>query len=155
MDAFMFPGGVLRDKRKELKLSLDEVYRKTRIPIRSLEALEEGDLGRLPAPCYAIGFLKSYCQFLELDPSSLVDSYKAMTRPPTRFLGMSRSNVERPGGPRWFSDVVTWGAVCLLLALGWLTYAVVLRPTADVEERSVEAGALDMVVPNASGEIDY
>ncbi len=151
----MFPGGILRDKRKELKLSLDEVYRRTRIPVLSLEALEEGDLGGLPAPCYAIGFLKTYCEFLELDSSSLIDSYKALTRPTSRFLCISRSNAESQGGPPWFSDVVTWGAVCLLLALGWLTYAVVLRPTADVEERSVEAGVLDMVVPNASGEVDY
>ena len=62
-----FPGHELREQRQELGLSPSDVYRKTRIPMRYLSAMEEGDVSSLPPMCYAQGFVKTYCAFLGLD----------------------------------------------------------------------------------------
>jgi len=44
----------------------------TRIPRKYLEALELENFGILPAPVYARGFLRSYAQFLSLNPDELL-----------------------------------------------------------------------------------
>jgi hypothetical protein len=63
-----FPGSELRARREELGFSIYEAFRKTRVPANYIEALEQGDILNLPATCYAAGFLKTYCEFLGLNP---------------------------------------------------------------------------------------
>ena len=41
-----------------------------------LAALEEGDIQALPGRAYAIGFVRSYAEFLGLDPAACVERYK-------------------------------------------------------------------------------
>ena len=70
-------GDALRDARLGRALSLDECQRATRISQRYLQALEEEDFGALPAPVFARGFLRSYAQFLGLDPVMLLQRFPA------------------------------------------------------------------------------
>ena len=65
------PGDVLRETRESLGYSLDQAAEATRIRRSYLEALENEDLGVLPAPTFARGILRSYAQFLCLDPVAL------------------------------------------------------------------------------------
>lgn len=60
-------GTALRKKRQNRGLSLETVYQHTRIPKRLLEALENNDAAAFAAPVYRRGFLKNYCDYLELD----------------------------------------------------------------------------------------
>lgn len=64
-------GDVLRETRESLGYSLDQAAEATRIRRSYLEALESEDLGVLPAPTFARGILRSYAQFLGLDPVGL------------------------------------------------------------------------------------
>jgi len=64
-------GDVLRETRESLGYSLDQAAETTRIRRSYLEALENEDLGVLPAPTFARGILRSYAQFLGLDPVAL------------------------------------------------------------------------------------
>ena len=75
-------GVELREARRARALSLDEVQRATRIAHRYLEALEQEDFAALPAPVFARGFLRSYAQYLGLDPAPLVARYLGEARPP-------------------------------------------------------------------------
>lgn len=61
----------LRRERERLGLSRDEVAAQTRIPMRYLVALEEGDAGGLPAGPFLYGYRKQYETFLNLDDESL------------------------------------------------------------------------------------
>lgn len=65
------PGDVLRETRESLGYSLDQAAEVTRIRRSYLEALENGDLSILPPPTFARGILRSYAQFLGLDPVAL------------------------------------------------------------------------------------
>ena len=48
--------------RKERGLSRNEIANKTKIPQRSLEALEDGDYDALPSRTYAIGFSRTFAR---------------------------------------------------------------------------------------------
>ena len=133
-----FPGGELRARREEMRLNVYEVFRKTRVPVKYIHALEKGDLRALPVSCYSVAFLRTYCQFLELDADRYVDTFRACSRPSAiRFL--RRKEDAHLRAPVWMHDLMTWAAVLAILALGWITYNVVFHPQADVTSQHVEA----------------
>lgn len=142
-----FPGEELRERREAMQLSIDEVYRSLRIPPAVLKTLEEGPLEALPPATYAEGFLATYCEFLQLDADSYVDCLRDCLRPPPGFLGMP--SWEEPK-PKWFSDALTWVAVCALLVLGWVAYTVVVHSTADETQVPVQAETIELGFPDRS-----
>jgi cytoskeletal protein RodZ len=60
-------GERLRVAREEKGLSLDDVAKQTRIPIRHLEHIERGEWDALPAVTYSVGFARSYANVVGLD----------------------------------------------------------------------------------------
>src|SRR5438093_12849043 len=60
-------GERLRTAREEKGLSLDDVARQTRIPIRHLEHIEREEWDALPAITYSVGFVRSYASAVGLD----------------------------------------------------------------------------------------
>ena len=67
-------GARLQEVRDSKQLTLAEVARDTRISLHYLEALESGHYEVLPAPVYARGFMRSYADYLGLDPAEAVMS---------------------------------------------------------------------------------
>ena len=67
-------GETLRQRRQENKLSLEQVAQQTRIRLHYLEALEAGNLDIIPSSAQARGFLRTYAQFLKIDPQLLLSS---------------------------------------------------------------------------------
>lgn len=70
-------GERLREARTAKGLTLDSAAARTRIRREYLEALETMDPRGLPAQAYAIGYLRTYARFLELDEAALVEQFKA------------------------------------------------------------------------------
>jgi len=70
-------GERLREAREAKGLSLEELASQTRIPLRHLQSLEQGDWARLPAPTYTIGFAKSYASAVGLDRNEIADDLRA------------------------------------------------------------------------------
>lgn len=60
-------GERLRVAREEKGMSLEDVARQTRIPIRHLEHIERGEWEALPAITYSVGFARSYANVVGLD----------------------------------------------------------------------------------------
>jgi cytoskeleton protein RodZ len=60
-------GELLRKKREERKLTLEEVYRHTKISMEVLRSLEQDDIESFESEAYLKGFLRNYAQFLKLD----------------------------------------------------------------------------------------
>lgn len=69
-------GEILRRARAHYGLSLPEVEQALRIRASQLEALETMDMTRLPGRVYAIGFVRSYSEFLGLDGGRMVHLFK-------------------------------------------------------------------------------
>ena len=91
-------GVELRDARIARGTTLDDAQRSTRIARRYLQALEEEDFAALPAPVFARGFLRSYSQYLGLDPTTLIDKFPGQPRPPDALP--APGNAPPPPGAR-------------------------------------------------------
>ncbi|MBI5094779.1 MAG: helix-turn-helix domain-containing protein [Candidatus Hydrogenedentes bacterium] len=147
MNPNAFPGHELRERREALGLTVDDVFRKIRIPSHYLNALEDADFRVLPAASYTVGFLKTYCEFLELDAPRFMDSFRACVRPSAgRFLGIRRDKAKAL--PQWVGEAVTWCGICAVLALVWFTYSLVFQPQGDFGQGRVQAGTLELKLPS-------
>ena len=68
-------GKDLRDARKSLGVSLEEIFEITRIGISILKSIEEDDVASLPSPIYLKSFVASYAEILQLDSKKIVAGY--------------------------------------------------------------------------------
>ena len=64
-------GTRLRARREEMGLSLDEVAQRTRVPLRHLQAIEDGTYASLPSITYAMGFTKAYARVVGLEEAEV------------------------------------------------------------------------------------
>lgn len=69
-------GEKLKKFRSEGRITLFEVSRETKIPVKYLEMIEEGKYESLPPDVYVRGFLRGYGEYLGLDPEKLVGLYQ-------------------------------------------------------------------------------
>lgn len=69
-------GQYLRGQRSTRGVSLDEVSTRTRIRLRTLEALEQDDYASLPAEVTVKGFLRSYVRCLGLNEQDVMERYQ-------------------------------------------------------------------------------
>ncbi len=69
-------GEALRRTREYYGKSLDDVERALRIRACQIEAIENGDMQALPGRVYAIGFVRSYAEYLDLDGSKVVSLFR-------------------------------------------------------------------------------
>ena len=63
---------ILKETRKTKQITLKEISDYTKINISYLESLENGDFDILPT-VYTRLFLRSYCDYIELDSKSILD----------------------------------------------------------------------------------
>lgn len=70
-------GETLRERRMSLKIDVHEVEEATKIRAKYLRALENEEYNLLPGGAYVKSFLRTYADYLGLDPRPLVDQYRA------------------------------------------------------------------------------
>ncbi|MCP5432887.1 MAG: helix-turn-helix domain-containing protein [Alphaproteobacteria bacterium] len=73
-------GSDLKATRVSLGYDLGAVAKALRIRRDHLEAVEESDLANLPGKAYAIGFIRSYADYLGLDSDECVRRFKEETK---------------------------------------------------------------------------
>lgn len=69
-------GEQLKNIRSTGRITLSEVSRETKIPVKYLEMIEEGRYEKLPPDVYVKGFLKGYAEFLGADPKKMINLYQ-------------------------------------------------------------------------------
>ncbi len=80
-DFGLLPVGVaLRTKREQLGWSLADVAAWLRIKLCYLEALEGGQVAKLPGNAYALGFLRAYSRALGLDAEDMSRRFRHETK---------------------------------------------------------------------------
>jgi cytoskeleton protein RodZ len=72
-------GDELRMRRESMGKSIRDIVDAVRIQYRYLEALEDGRLEDLPGTVYALGFVRTYAEYLGLDGPEMVARYKEET----------------------------------------------------------------------------
>ncbi len=152
-----FQGDKLRERREEMGLSLYEAARRTHISIRNLQAIEEANFAILPGECYSIGFIKTYCELLTLDPAPFIDSLRACMRPQSaRFLRRQQGSPKLEfSRPQWFNDLLTWAVVLGMVVLGWVTYSTIVGTHTDAAKQRVEASSNEIILPPTPTESDF
>jgi len=73
------PGQILREKREEMKLSLEQVFEGTNIRIHYLQAIEEDRLGSISSQAQLRGFIRLYASYLGLDPKSILEPVEVVS----------------------------------------------------------------------------
>lgn len=115
-------GDTLRQKRKELNVSLKEAENATSIRIGYLQALEDGEMAKLISPVYAQGFFKQYASFLGIDGEKIIREHPGMfnrleSQEFDYGIGTLEVRGQPGGGVKWFPNSL-WviGFVCALIA---------------------------------------
>jgi len=137
---------VLRRARMTAGYELADIASALRIRLLYLEALEEGRFGDLPGTVYAAGFLRSYSEFLGLDPEEMVDRLKRET-----MSGAARRDLTFPMPPKEGRNPKPWLVLVVLLVAGlayggWHVYStegqIATNLVSDVSNKLTEAAGL-------------
>ena len=132
LEPLMRVGERLKKVRAEKQLSLDDIYKKTRIPLKYLEAIELGHFKELPpAKAHRLAYIREYAEALNLNPASFLyqffqesDLTSYIPATPRRALKLWSFNS--------LSNVFRKAAITILLVgfLGYLTWQVngILQP---------------------------
>jgi cytoskeletal protein RodZ len=62
--------------RRNRGISLEQIAESTKISVRSLEAIEQGDFRKLPGGIYNTSYIRQYARAIEYDESALLAFYK-------------------------------------------------------------------------------
>jgi cytoskeletal protein RodZ len=81
--------------RRNRGISLEQIAESTKISIRSLEAIEQGDFRKLPGGIYDTSYIRQYARAIEYDESALIAFYKGEM---ARSEGASRNGSNGNGG---------------------------------------------------------
>lgn len=107
-------GEKLKKLRGDYHMSLQEVSRSTRIQVKYLEYLENGEYDKLPADVYVRGFLRSYARYLNIDEQVFIKLYER-ERNIQENLGRDTKPVFEKKSFSPFSLVITPRALVLCL----------------------------------------
>ena len=111
-------GAILREAREERKLSIKEVARETNITPKYIEALEN--------EAYALGFLRNYSEYLNLDTDHILNLYRGLqidqSQAPIEELIKTRPaiSMRMPA----LNMKYVYGALAVILLGGLITLAV-------------------------------
>ena len=118
-------GEMLREARMRRRIDMTEVESATKIRGKYLRALENEEWDLLPGPTFVKTFLRTYAEYLGLDPRLLVEEYRQRyERPSTQDLtpfsaARARGRARRRRVPALGPVVVILGCVAVLLGSLW------------------------------------
>ena len=130
-------GERLRIAREAKGLSLEDVARQTRIPVRHLEHIEREEWDALPAITYSVGFARSYANTIDLDGAQIGAEVRELLGG-ARTGGTTTAPYYEPADPARVpprSLAIAAAVIALLLAIGyfvWRSSAVDDSSPADV-----------------------
>jgi len=117
----------LKQARLEQEKTLEEAALATKIQIKYLEALEEGDYQKLPGDIYSKAWLKLYGNFLDLQVNELLVDYKIekaindkltkVSNPVVKTNNISGFNILKPKFLKFLG--IAFLILALLAYLGW------------------------------------
>jgi cytoskeletal protein RodZ len=65
--------------RRNRGLSLEQIAQATKISVRSLQAIEEGEFKKLPGGIYNTSYIRQYARAIEFDESEILKYYHSRT----------------------------------------------------------------------------
>lgn len=125
-------GGELRNRREALSLHLGEVEWNTHVKAHYLEALELGDMDKLPSTVQTRGMLSNYASFLDLDVDAILLRFADALQ--TRYREKNPQKPARQPGEPIISSIpplrtfiagdLVFGVGAAVLFVGFLIWAI-------------------------------
>lgn len=140
-------GRFLRKRRETRAMSVEEVSRATRIPIASLERLENDRFDDLPGEVFVRGFLKSYARALGLPVDEVMARYSASRRVSHVTPIPVMSPIQKATKKRFGFVAI---AFVVILVLFTLALSIVLKPRGRDLPLEVSWGQPASTLPGAS-----
>jgi transcriptional regulator with XRE-family HTH domain len=97
----MSVGLELKTAREAKKISLDTISKKTKIPVKYLEALEQDQFDVFPSQIYAKSFIRAYSKVIGLDPSVMTRQFNAEVKPKEVRIEPVNAEAEMEKGSPW------------------------------------------------------
>lgn len=114
------PAGLLRSKREEKGLSLDDAAQLLKLQRRQVVAIEEGDFLSLGSAAHVRGFVRNYARHLDLDPEMVlgqIEHQVPLQRHELHGPGNTGVAMPTPGGRRPLAWALA-ASPLVLVALG-------------------------------------
>lgn len=124
-------GQILKENRERRGVTLSEVSLSTKITMKTLSAIEEGNPMNLPPKTFLRGFVRSYAIFLGLDPEEILRTFQ-------EEMG---STVLRPAGTKEPGSIVGDEANSKFAEMNAAATEAVSAPTADLKKTGDEQSA--------------
>ncbi|MCB1117551.1 MAG: helix-turn-helix domain-containing protein [Chlamydiia bacterium] len=118
-------GQFFRAKRKERSLSVKDVENATSIRSNYLDAIEEGRLDEFLSSVYALGFMRQYANFLNIDIEKIIREYPQAFKLPTQNydfaygIGTLEVRGHMGGGVKWLPNLLWAGAAVAVLTCAY------------------------------------
>ena len=113
-------GLLLKQARERRNLSIEQVCEHLKIRKYFIESIEAEKLNQLPGSVYTIGFIRSYSQFLKIDPEIVQHFLKTINPLPLKDSAVNQPfNLNKPTNyfPSWIM------ALAVLLSLTVIVYS--------------------------------
>jgi cytoskeletal protein RodZ len=117
-------GRYLKKRRESRAMSVEEISRATRIPVLSIERLENDHFDDLPGEVFVRGFLKSYARAVALPMDEVLARYSASRRVAHVTPLPVLSPIQKASKKRFGVAI----AFVILLVLFTLALSIVLKP---------------------------
>lgn len=142
-------GEILRRTRVHYGQSLEDAANYLRIRAAWLEALERGEIDRLPGRAYAIGYVRTYSEYLGLDGEKMIQIFKAQsgakTPKPELHFPVAASESKAPN-----IFIILGSLAVLALVVGvWVALNTAGNKKTDVDVSSIPAVPADMQVASS------
>ncbi|MCG8456089.1 MAG: DUF4115 domain-containing protein [Holophagales bacterium] len=144
-------GPWLRSQRELREIELREISESSKISLRYLEAMENGDFHLLPAPVFTKGFLRQYASYVGLDPEEVVSFYlaarQALDDEAEDHSQLEVSAPPRSGPQAW--HFVLFAAILAAVILGILWGLSHWRQDEPEDGVPISAGEMGAAAPGA------
>ena len=146
-------GADLRTARERAGFSLPDLAARTRIPQRTLRAIEENDFSSIPPGIFARSFIRTYAREVGVDPGEAIAHYRSITEPVVEDAGDGEVVEERSRSrsfvPEFSESRPGWGytviaAVLLIGLIGVNRYT-----SQDEQSEAVAAGPVPRIAKPA------
>jgi cytoskeleton protein RodZ len=139
-DMFETPGQVLRLKREQHGISVEEIAKRIHLDVKIIEAIENDSQEGMPSAIYVRGYLRSYAKIVSADADEIINLYNADSPPPPPDIlpeVKPPSQISSNDKPvKAFTYLITLGLVLLLLI--WYQSNFVVNTRTNDGQRNTE-----------------
>lgn len=140
LEACLTVGNLLKNAREAQGFSVQDVATSLHIRRLYLETIESGDFNTLPGQVYAIGFIRSYAKFLNLDSDELLRQLE-FSQPIIKPHAFSARPLVEKKSPR----LLAWGFLGLFFIILLGLYLVITHQDQTLESHENSPQMLDIL----------